>query len=67
MKLSQLPKQLQETAENLNKELIDTKKTFGDLLPKGDLKNFILNNLKTYMRKSFSVFTNPEYMPDQKN
>jgi len=66
MKLSQLPKQLQETAENLNKELIDTKKTFGDLLPKGDLKNFILNNLKTYMRKSFSVFTNPEYMPDQK-
>ena len=66
MKLSQLPKQLQETAENLNKELINTKKTFGDLLPKGDLKNFILNNLKTYMRKSFSVFTNPEYMPDQK-
>ena len=65
-KLSQLPKQLQETANNLNKELIDTKKTFGDLLPKGDLKNFILNNLKTYMRKSFSVFTNPEYMPDQK-
>ena len=66
VKLSQLPKQLQETAENLNKELIDVKKTFGDLLPKGDLKNFILNNLKTYMRKSFSVFTNPEYMPDQK-
>ena len=66
MKLSQLPKQLQGTAENLNKELIDTKKTFGELLPKGDLKNFILNNLKTYMRKSFSVFTNPEYMPDQK-
>ncbi len=66
MKLSQLPKQLQETAENLNKELIDTKKIFGELLPKGDLKNFILNNLKTYMRKSFSVFTNPEYMPDQK-
>jgi len=66
IKLSQLPKQLQETAENLNKELINTKKTFGELLPKGDLKNFILNNLKTYMRKSFSVFTNPEYMPDQK-
>ena len=65
-KLSQLPKQLQETADNLNKELIDTKKIFGELLPKGDLKNFILNNLKTYMRKSFSVFTNPEYMPDQK-
>jgi hypothetical protein len=66
LKLPQLPKQLQETAKNLNNELIDTKKTFGELLPKGDLKNFILNNLKTYMRKSFSVFTNPEYMPDQK-
>jgi len=65
MKLSQLPKQLQETAENLNKELIDTKKTFGNLLPKGDLKNFILNNLKTYMRKSFSVFTNPEYIQNK--
>ena len=37
-----------------------------NLLPKGDLKNFILNNVKTYMRKSFSIFTNPEYMPDQK-
>ena len=66
MKLSQLPKQLQETADNLNKELINTKKTFGELLPKGDLKDFILSNLKTYMRKSFSVFTNPEYMPDPK-
>ena len=66
LKLPQLPKQLQETAKNLNNELINTKKTFGELLPKGDLKNFILNNLKTYMRKSFSVFTNPEYMPDQK-
>ena len=30
------------------------------------LKNFYLNNLKTYMRKSFAVFTNPEYMPDEK-
>ena len=48
-----LPKQLQETADNLNKELINTKKTFGELLPKGDLKDFILSNLKTYMRKSF--------------
>jgi len=63
---SALPKALQETAENLNKELVDTKKIFGELLPGGDLKNFILNNVKTYMRKSFSIFTNPEYMPEQK-
>jgi len=66
IKKSALPKALQETAENLNKELVDTKKIFGELLPQGDLKNFILNNVKTYMRKSFSIFTNPEYMPEQK-
>ena len=65
-KKSALPKALQETAENLKKELVDTKKIFGELLPQGDLKNFILNNVKTYMRKSFSIFTNPEYMPEQK-
>jgi len=63
---SALPKALQETAENLQKELVNTKKIFGELLPSGDLKNFILNNVKTYMRKSFSIFTNPEYMPEQK-
>jgi len=63
---SALPKALQETAENLQKEMINTKKIFGELLPGGDLKNFILNNVKTYMRKSFSIFTNPEYMPEQK-
>ncbi len=65
-KKSELPKALQETAENLNKELINTKQIFGELLPSGDLKNFLLNNVKTYMRKSFSIFTNPEYMPDKK-
>jgi len=30
------------------------------------LKILLLDNVKTYMRKSFSIFTNPEYMPDQK-
>ncbi len=65
-KKSELPKALQETAENLNKELLKTKTAFGNLLPEGDLKNFMLSNLKTYMRKSFSIFTNPEYMPEEK-
>ncbi len=63
---SALPKQLQETAELLNKELLSTKKTFANLLPDGDLKNFMLNNIKTYMRKSFATFTNPEYTADPK-
>ena len=66
IKKSDLPKALQQTAEDLNKEMMNTKQIFGELLPKGDLKNFILDNIKTYMRKSFSIFTNPEYMPDQK-
>ena len=66
IKKSDLPKILQESAENLNKELLKTKTTFSNLLPEGDLKNFMLSNLKTYMRKSFSIFTNPEYMPDEK-
>jgi hypothetical protein len=65
-KLTELPKILQGSAQNLQKEIIKTKDVFGNLLPEGDLKKFILNNLKTYMRKSFSVFTNPEYMPDEK-
>ena len=66
IKKSELPKTLQQTAEDLNKELINTKKIFGELLPSGDLKDFLLSNVKTYMRKSFSIFTNPEYMPNQK-
>lgn len=53
IKKSDLPKILQESAENLNKELLKTKTTFSNLLPEGDLKNFMLSNLKTYMRKSF--------------
>jgi len=66
VKLTELPKILQGSAQNLQKEIMKTKDVFGNLLPEGDLKKFILNNLKTYMRKSFSVFTNPEYMPNEK-
>ena len=66
IKLPELPKILQGSAQNLQKEIIKTKDVFGNLLPEGDLKKFLLNNLKTYMRKSFAVFTNPEYMPDEK-
>ena len=66
IKLTELPKILQGSAQNLQKEIIKTKDVFGNLLPEGDLKKFLLNNLKTYMRKSFAVFTNPEYMPDEK-
>jgi hypothetical protein len=66
LKKSDLPKELQGTAESLQKELVNTKKTFAELLPEDELKDFMLNNLKTYMRKSFATFTNPEYMADPK-
>ena len=33
------------SASALNKELIKTKKTFADLLPEGELKDYMLNNL----------------------
>ena len=65
-KLDALPELLRGSASALNKELIKTKKTFADLLPDKELKKYMLDNLKTYMRKSFAVFTNPEFTPDQK-
>ena len=37
------------------------RKTFGDLLPSGDLRDAVLKNVKGYMRKSFAIFENPGY------
>ena len=65
LRLDQLPSILQGTAKGLKGELIKAKKTFGEMLPEGDLKKFILNNVNTYMRKSFAVFTNPSYQPEK--
>ena len=65
-KLDALPELLRGSASALNKELIKTKKTFAELLPDKELKKYMLDNLKTYMRKSFAVFSNPEFTPDQK-
>jgi hypothetical protein len=66
IKKNSLPKELQSSAESLNRELLQIKDKFANLLPAGDLKNFMLNNVKTYMRQSFGVFTNPNYQPDKK-
>ena len=63
---SALPVELQTTAQGLSDELVRIKKNFGNLLPEGDLKQYILKNLKSYMRRSFSIFTNPAYQPDKK-
>jgi hypothetical protein len=64
--MEKLPKDLQNPARGLHKELVQLKQKFGDLLPEGDLKDFMLNNVQNYMRKSFSIFTNPTYQPKQK-
>ena len=60
--LTALPKELRPAAKALNKILVETKKTFADLLP-GDslIKESLENNIRGYMRKSYSVFTNPNY------
>ncbi len=66
VKLKALPTEIQGSAKSLNNEMAQIKEKFANLLPQGDLKNFMLNNLKTYMRQSFAIFTNPNYQPDQK-
>ena len=59
--LAALPKDLRITSQALKKDLDEIRKTFGDLLPAGDLKNAVLKNLKGYMRKSFAIFENAGY------
>ena len=66
IKKTELPIDLQKSAEGLGKEFLQIKTKFADLLPAGDLKKFMLNNVKTYMRQSFAVFTNPNFQPDKK-
>ena len=60
--LKALPKELQSTAKLLNDEIMEVKNTFAKILPKDSLiKNELLKNIKGYMRKSYSIFTNPNY------
>ena len=59
--LGALPKELQVTAKALNNTFIETKKMYADFLPSGDLKNLLLKNIDSYVRKSFKIFTNPAY------
>ena len=64
--LEKLPKDLRDSARGLNKELLQLKQKFADLLPESELKDYLLNNVQNYMRKSFAIFTNPAYKPGQK-
>jgi len=64
--LASLPKELRPAAKSLNNILVETKKTFAKLLP-GDslIKETLENNIRGYMRKSFGVFTNPNFAVNQ--
>ena len=67
VKLVDLPTQLQNPAESLNKSFINIKREFTDVLPDGaGLKDYLNTNLREYMRASFASFTNPFYKPDKK-
>jgi len=65
-RLNQLPSLVQDSAKNLNAELLKIKKSFAGMLPESELKKYMLKNISTYMRKSFSIFTDPTFKPDKK-
>ena len=58
VKLKALPTELQNSAKSLNNEMLQIKEKFANLLPQGDLKNFMLNNLKTYKNMIFNTLSN---------
>ena len=65
VKINDLPKELQPLVKDLD-ELLDTVKLdYADILPDSGFKDFLTNNLKTYLRQSFATFTNPQYRPTQ--
>ena len=64
--LDKLPAFLRDPSKNLKMEMTKIKQLFGDLLPEAELKDYVLKNVSTYMRKSFAIFTNPSYAPDEK-
>ncbi len=63
--LSVVQKPLQITSKALKDTLDKTKKEFVKFLPSqklgGELRNIIEKDISGYMRKSFAVFTNPNY------
>ena len=63
--ISYVQEPLRGVAKELAKKIDETKEQFRKLLPNekaaGTLKQILTDNLKGYMRKSFAVFTNPNY------
>lgn len=65
VKLEHLAPELRETAKRLNDHLTALRKKFADLLPAGGMKDYMESNLREYMRKSFAMFTNPNFYPSR--
>ena len=67
IKLTALPKELQSTAKALSDEFDAVRNLYKDILPdESGLKMFLNTNLKSYIRQSFAMFTNPQFKPNQK-
>jgi hypothetical protein len=74
LKKDDLEEELRPLAEDLKNEIKKTMSEFKKMLPKGkqadkivkSLENVEVNNIRSYLVKSFSTFTNPNYVPDEK-
>jgi len=72
--LKELPTELQALSNDLKFEIKKVMKEFQDVLPKGkgandivkDLEKIEIGRINSYLVKSFSTFTNPNYLPDDK-
>ena len=73
-KLKDLPTELQSLANDLRLEIKKVMTEFKSLLPKNktrdvliqDLEKIEIDKINSYLVKSFSTFTNPNYLPDEK-
>jgi|TARA_R100000084_G_scaffold78826_1_gene35996 hypothetical protein len=67
IKLSDLPPELQSMSKALSEEFDSVRNFYKDVLPDDSgLKQFLTSNLKSYIRQSFGVFTNPQFKVDPK-
>jgi hypothetical protein len=65
IKLSDLPQELQAISKALSEEFDSVRNFYKDVLPDDSgLKQFLTSNLKSYIRQSFGVFTNPQFKVD---
>lgn len=65
IKVDKLPIELRASAEGLKKQFDNIKSEFLNSLPKGDLKKDFAKNIKSYLRKSYAVITDPLYNPSR--